>query len=308
MIAHRGACGYLPEHTSEAKALAYGQRADFLEQDIVTAGDGTLLVLHDIYLERVTDVARRFPHRCREDGHYYAIDFTAHEVQALAVHERAETGGDRAAYPGRFPMGRGRFRVATLRDELELVAGLNAATGRCVGIYPEIKEPAWHASHGVDLGATLLDELHRHGYRDAKSSVYVQCFEASELKRLRNERATQLPLVQLLDHRPEHQALLQGDGLDEVATYADALGVPWPSLFDSYDEHRRTLNPSQLYKRARELDLGLHPYTFRRERLAPFASSLDQLLTLYLRDLPVDGLFCDFPDVAVRVRDALGAR
>ncbi|MFN5656347.1 MAG: glycerophosphodiester phosphodiesterase family protein, partial [Verrucomicrobiota bacterium] len=35
IIAHRGASGYLPEHTLAAKALAYGQGADFLEQDVV---------------------------------------------------------------------------------------------------------------------------------------------------------------------------------------------------------------------------------------------------------------------------------
>ena len=33
VIAHRGASGYLPEHTLEAKALAHEMGADFLEQD-----------------------------------------------------------------------------------------------------------------------------------------------------------------------------------------------------------------------------------------------------------------------------------
>ncbi|AGO15307.1 periplasmic glycerophosphodiester phosphodiesterase [Glaesserella parasuis 29755] len=31
IIAHRGASGYLPEHTLESKALAFGQQADYLE-------------------------------------------------------------------------------------------------------------------------------------------------------------------------------------------------------------------------------------------------------------------------------------
>ncbi|MEM9253994.1 MAG: glycerophosphodiester phosphodiesterase family protein, partial [Pseudomonadota bacterium] len=34
IIAHRGACAYLPEHTLAAKALAHGMGADYLEQDI----------------------------------------------------------------------------------------------------------------------------------------------------------------------------------------------------------------------------------------------------------------------------------
>ncbi|CAF4642932.1 unnamed protein product, partial [Rotaria magnacalcarata] len=39
VIGHRGASGYLPEHTLPAKALAYGQGADYLEQDVVLSKD-----------------------------------------------------------------------------------------------------------------------------------------------------------------------------------------------------------------------------------------------------------------------------
>ena len=68
VIAHRGASGYLPEHTLPAKAMAYAQGADFLEQDLVMTKDDQLVVLHDHYLDRVTDVAARFPDRARKDG------------------------------------------------------------------------------------------------------------------------------------------------------------------------------------------------------------------------------------------------
>ena len=40
VIAHRGASGYLPEHTLEAKIVAHWQGADYLEQDVV-ATEGT---------------------------------------------------------------------------------------------------------------------------------------------------------------------------------------------------------------------------------------------------------------------------
>lgn len=63
VIAHRGASGYLPEHTLPAKAMAYAQGADFLEQDLVMTKDNELIVLHDHYLDSVTDVADRFPGR-----------------------------------------------------------------------------------------------------------------------------------------------------------------------------------------------------------------------------------------------------
>ena len=39
VIAHRGASGHLPEHTLQAKALAYAMGADYLEQDIVATRD-----------------------------------------------------------------------------------------------------------------------------------------------------------------------------------------------------------------------------------------------------------------------------
>ena len=68
IIAHRGASGYLPEHTLAAVSLAYGMRADYIEQDVVMTRDNQLIVLHDRYLDRVTDVAKRFPRRARSDG------------------------------------------------------------------------------------------------------------------------------------------------------------------------------------------------------------------------------------------------
>ena len=42
IIAHRGASGHLPEHTLQAKALAFAMGADYLEQDIVATRDDRL--------------------------------------------------------------------------------------------------------------------------------------------------------------------------------------------------------------------------------------------------------------------------
>ena len=90
VIAHRGASGYLPEHTLPAKAMAYAQGADYLEQDLVMTKDDRLVVLHDHYLDRVTDVAQRFPQRARQDGRFYAIDFTLAEIKSLKFTEGFE--------------------------------------------------------------------------------------------------------------------------------------------------------------------------------------------------------------------------
>ena len=36
---HRGACGYLPEHTLESKVMAYTMGVDYVEQDVVFTRD-----------------------------------------------------------------------------------------------------------------------------------------------------------------------------------------------------------------------------------------------------------------------------
>ena len=76
VIAHRGASGYLPEHTLESKAMAYAMNADFIEQDLVLSKDDIPIVIHDIYLDEVTDVAKKFSKKARKDGRFYVIDFT----------------------------------------------------------------------------------------------------------------------------------------------------------------------------------------------------------------------------------------
>jgi glycerophosphoryl diester phosphodiesterase len=86
IIAHRGAPGYLPEHTLESVTLAYAQGADFIEQDLVVTKDLKLIVLHDIHLETVTNVEQIFPTIKRQDGRYYEVDFTMAELKKIKVH------------------------------------------------------------------------------------------------------------------------------------------------------------------------------------------------------------------------------
>src|SRR5262249_26330393 len=99
VIAHRGASGYLPEHTLPAKALAYGMGADYLEQDVVLTRADQPLVLHDVHLDTVTDVAEVFPDRKRPDGRFYALDFTLAEIQSLRVTERIDPKTKRPVFP-----------------------------------------------------------------------------------------------------------------------------------------------------------------------------------------------------------------
>jgi glycerophosphoryl diester phosphodiesterase len=97
VIAHRGASGYLPEHTLPSKALAHAMGADFLEQDVVATRDGQLIVFHDLYLDDLTDVSERFPGRARGDGRHYCMDLDLDEIRTLRVHERVRPGPGRCS-------------------------------------------------------------------------------------------------------------------------------------------------------------------------------------------------------------------
>lgn len=115
IIAHRGASGYIPEHTLESKTLAFAQGADYLEQDLAMSKDDHLIVIHDHFLDNLTDVAIKFPNRARSDGRFYVIDFTLDELRQLNMTENFEVkdGKQAAVYPGRFLLWKPSFRLHT---------------------------------------------------------------------------------------------------------------------------------------------------------------------------------------------------
>lgn len=296
----------MPEHTLEAKALAFGLGADFLEQDVVATADDELVVLHDIHLDRVTDVATRFPSRHRNDGRFYVRDFTLTELRTLFVHER--TGADGSpVFPRRFPPGLGRFRIQTLDEELAMVEGLARSSSRNVGVYPEIKAPQWHCGEGVDISVLVLELLKRRGYDNRRDSCYLQCFDVQELRRIRWELGSNLKLVQLIgepgdsDERTDHRRLQTPEGLRETAEYADGIGPSLGQLYSLADIDGHPVS-SGLVSAAHSAGMVVHPYTFRADELPAGFNNFPDLVDWFVCTLGVDGLFTDFPDL---VRDAL---
>ena len=300
VIAHRGASGYLPEHTLPAKALAYGLGADLLEQDLVLTKDDVPLVLHDIYLDTVTDVAKRFPERKRADGRYYALDLTLAEVKQLRVSERFNPKTGRAVYEQRFPAGQSAFQISTLEEELQLIQGLNRSTGRNVGIYPEIKQPHWHRQQGHDLSKVVLPILARYGYATKQDACFLQCFELTEVKRLRGELGWKGRIVVLLNARGkeadgvDHDALCTAAGIKEIAQVADGIGpaigriVTWSAAAEP--------KFSDLVTLAHGAGLVVHPYTIRVDELPKNCPSVEALNSALFRSAKADGVFSDFTD------------
>jgi glycerophosphoryl diester phosphodiesterase len=199
VIAHRGASGYLPEHTLPAIALAHSQGADFIEQDIVLTKDDQPLVIHDAILDNVTNVREVFPDRHREDGRFYVADFTLDEIRKLRVHERIDARTGRLAHPQRYPLGNVHFSLATLAEHIELIQGLNHTTGRNVGLLVELKDPGKDRARGHDMSRIVLDTLAKYGYKDRDDKAIVQTFDYDELARIRQELGTDLRLFQLLN-------------------------------------------------------------------------------------------------------------
>jgi glycerophosphoryl diester phosphodiesterase len=257
VIAHRGASGYLPEHTLEAYALAIELGADYVEPDLVATRDGVLIARHEPNLIATTDVAARpeFASRKRtavvdgvtEEG-FFASDFTLAEIKTLrAIQPLSE----------RDQSFNGRFRIPTFAEVLDLVRRKSAEQGRVIGVYPETKHPTYHRDLGLALEDRVLDELTRAGMNHRGAPVFIQSFEVSNLQYLRTR--TRVKLVQLIDgdsvandgtvtlappfDKPYDFAvrgdprtfkdLLTPAGLREIATYADGIG-PWkPYLISS---------------------------------------------------------------------------
>ena len=257
VIGHRGAAGYLPDHTLEGYKKAIEMGADFIEPDLVATSDGVLVARHEPNITGTTDVAQRpvFANRktkktvdgVEEEG-WFVSDFTLAELKTLRAIQ---------PFADRDPQFNGQFQIPTFVEVLDLAKAEGAKAGRTVGVYPETKHPTYHASLGLPLEDRLLATLATYGYTTKASPIIVQSFEVANLKYLRSR--TQVRLVQLVDgndlnadgsidltapYGKPYDFAVAGDartfaslltpaGLQQVKTYADGIG-PWkPYLIPS---------------------------------------------------------------------------
>ena len=296
VIAHRGASGYLPEHTLESKAMAHAMSPDFIEQDLVLSKDDIPIVIHDIYLDDVTDVATKFTDRKRKDNRYYVIDFTFEELQTLSVSERFNPKTGEQVYPTRFPKGKGNFKLHSFQQEIELIQGLNLSTGKNIGIYPEIKDPEFHQKERKSLTEIVLKILSDYGYKTKKDNCILQCFDAIELERVRKKLKSELFLVQLIEFPEETK------NLKHFATFANGIGPWYKQILDKKVNGKWQF--TSLVSDAQKLGLKVHPYTFRADDFGNF-SSFEEMMQTLLIDANVDGAFTDFPDLVVRYLEGI---
>jgi glycerophosphoryl diester phosphodiesterase len=299
VIAHRGASGYLPEHTLESVTMAHAMGVDSVEQDVALTRDGELIVLHDLYLDNVSDVAERYPNRSRNDGRHYAIDFDLDEIRTLRIHERTNGSGD-PVFPGRFPHQEALFRIPTLREEIALIQGLNRTTGRETGIYIEPKSPAWHAQEGEDIMRAVISQLAECGYTHKQDRVHLQSFDLPYLERARSELKTDLKLVQLIGENSwdendcDFTLMRTREGLKEIARFADGIG-PWIPHLVTFNKDGFA-DISDLVRLAHEAGLFVHSYTLRADQLPPEIANMKEASELLIDKVGLDGIFTDHPD------------
>lgn len=297
VIAHRGASGYLPEHTLEAATLAFSLRPDFIEQDVVITKDDIPVVLHDIHLETVTNVEDIFPARHRKDGRYYARDFTLEELRALRVHERANSDG-KQVFKSRYRGSQANFKVATLSEHFELISELNRQFGTSVGVYPEVKSPAFHIAEGIDASKMVIDTLKNYGFAGENGNSYLQCFDFNEVKRIRETLGYKGKVVMLIGENDwgesdtDYDWLRTQDGMKQVAKYANGIG-PWLGhLMDTKAMAKGKVEAASWVRYAHDNELTIHPYTYRQDAL-PAGMSGEQILDVLQKEIRADGVFTD---------------
>ncbi|PJI95568.1 glycerophosphoryl diester phosphodiesterase [Acidovorax sp. 69] len=291
VIAHRGASGYLPEHTLGGYELAIRMGTDFIEPDLQITKDGALVAIHDDTLNRTTNVATLFAQR---NGAYKVADFTLAEIKTLTV---VPTGTGKTTYPSFTPSAANPFGVPTFQEVVDFAKKQSSVVGREVGIYPEAKQADPVMEDGI------LKTLNASGY-NAGSKLFIQSFSDATLRSLRTKQIAQnnkMPLVLLgvATTAADGSARMGVTGatgvsvltLKEVAAFTEGVGV---LINNSTYPLTKTF-----IDQAHAAGLKVHGWTFAQADATLAAAEFRKYL-----DMGMDGMFANYPDLAVTTRNA----
>jgi glycerophosphoryl diester phosphodiesterase len=314
VIAHRGASGERPEHTLMAYRLAIEEGADFIEPDCVVTKDGHLVVRHENEIGGTTDVAGRPEFAARKadkviDGQkvsgWFTEDFTLAELKTLRARERLP-----ALRPGSASFD-GREPIVTYQEVIDLAKAASRSAGRVIGTYPEMKHPAYFAGLGLPLEQRLLDVLKKNGLNAPGAPVFVQCFEVEPLKAF-HRLGGRARRVMLVSQGPAPVDVKSEAGIKAIAAFAEGLGPEWPLAIPQTADGGLG-PPTGLVGWAHAAGMAVHPWTVRAEnaflppKLKRGTNPADhgEVERVYraIYAAGVDGLFSDFPALAVRARD-----
>ena len=277
LVAHRGASAYAPEHTLAAYTLAMDQGADYVEQDLAVTKDGVLVCIHDLTLERTTDVEAVFPTRFSQDTsgatlvkRWLVHDFTLAEIRQL----------DAGSWFGATFTG---ARIPTFQEAIDLLKGK-------VGMYPELKDPEFYRERGVKPEELLEVIMKTNRLIDDPTTPFIiQSFDLETVKALA-KNLPQVPRVFLV--APETMTSIDTEAeVKEIARWATGLG-PNKMILDRKRE---------IVGWAHAASMTVTPWTFREKDPAKFPALREEMAT-FLYTLGVDALFTDNPDQFPRRR------
>ncbi|PKP81611.1 MAG: glycerophosphodiester phosphodiesterase [Alphaproteobacteria bacterium HGW-Alphaproteobacteria-18] len=291
IIAHRGASGLFPEHTIPGYEAAIAQGADFIEPDLVMTKDGVLIARHDAYLSDTTNVAdhpefanrkvkRATPMGEKED--WWADDFTLAEIKMLKARQQ---------FPMRTKEHDGKLDILTF-DEVMDVALAAAKEGRIVGLHIEAKWPEYYSSVGLDMVDPIIEGIKAKGLEEAGIPVFIQSFEPPFLAAFAEK--SDLPTIQNMVGPPYNKMLGLEYNLDEMTT----TGVGAEKTYILNADGTTT----DFVERAHANGLLVHVYTVRDDVVLPGYENAQAELTALIK-AGVDGIWVDYPDTAVAVRD-----
>jgi glycerophosphoryl diester phosphodiesterase len=323
VFGHRGASGYRPEHTLASYELAARLGADYLEPDLVSTKDHVLVCRHEPEIGGTTDVSTRPEFASRKktvvlDGvsvtGWWTEDFTLAELKTLRAVERLP------AVRQRNTLYNGLFEVPTFQEMLDLRAKLSRELGRDLGVIPETKHPTYHRAIGLELEGPLLRTLERNHLNKRGAKVWIQSFEATNLRAIRPLAKVNLVFLTSASGSPfndpkTYAQYLTPAGLKELSRYVDGIGPDKNQVIPRTADN--TLGtPTSLVKDAHAAGLKVIPYTFRAEnQFLPadyqvgtdpnaYGRAIDEQITFLNTGL--DGLFTDQADIGVLARKLRG--
>lgn len=294
VIGHRGAAGYMPEHTITSYRHAIEQGADYIDVDLVRTKDGWLIALHENELSATTNIAEYFPERKTKkviDGKlvegWFTEDFTLDELNILRTFQ---------VFPFRDQSENGKNNIPTLAEILALRSSASRELGRPIGVSIELRHPGYFRSIGQPMEYLLHTIMKAWALDREGAPVYLRASELDSLRRMRETSAA--PVVFKID---PNGADTSDARLTEIAAVANGI-IAVKTLIIPIARGGALAPPTDLVQRAHRAGLFVHTYTLGPEQafLPPGHKGDAAREYCDFARAGVDAILTDTPDLALK--------
>lgn len=274
---------------------ALESQPDFVEADLVLTKDREFIVLHDKTLDATTDVAKVYPTRKRNDGSFYAVDFSLKELSLLKFSQRTHKKRYQSVLKNKTVDKRLTQGVLTFDDFVSTVVKFNKENGSAVGISPELKYPELYVEEGFrDYVLLFAEKLNLLKLNHSKLQILAQCFHNQTVKKLSYMLRKDIELMQLFGENSwrlsstNYDQLRQPPEIQKLSNYVGSIGVWLGFLFDD-----KGVETGWFRSLGKNLDqFKVYVYTIRNDRLPGWVAGEKELLAKLSR-IGVDGIFTD---------------